>query len=103
MDNQVVLQNPQMTKVQGIYHAKLQNVDREARARLEETATITFQEHYAYQAKQSQAHAMGRIPTDIAQDLYNILGGTVDAFNGRPLEQRLVAIKALGEMVEAGI
>lgn len=57
-----------------------------------------------YQQAQAQAFASGLLTKDEAQSLYNILGcgyPTVEKFNRQPLAVRIVAMKAVAELMRA--
>lgn len=84
--------------------AKMQeNIDKatpEQLASVEATAQIDdFAEYAAYQEAKTWAHASGRIPLPVANDLYFMLGSGPDDFGTRPLAARVVCLKALSEIL----
>jgi hypothetical protein len=74
----------------------LKSITPENREKLNTSATITADEHYAYQTLQSTAFAGGKINQDVATFLFTTLGGSHTVFNRQPLPVRLLAIQMIG-------
>ena len=63
-------------------------------------ATITPEDHFAFQTIQSQAFTAGRISLETSQWLYHTLGGHSDVFNRQPLAVRIVTLHAIKELAK---
>ena len=51
---------------------------------------ISFDEHFAWQTKQAELNASGKISLDDAMFLYEQLGGSATVFNQRPVAVKYV-------------
>ena len=91
-----------VVRIEGILAEK----DKAALARLDESQQLDWSELVAAQGAQSQAFAGGRITESQAMWLYRVFGGEVptpEKFAKQALAVRVVAIKALGELVKAQV
>ena len=80
--------------------ARIDNASPADKAKAETTLRLDdYAEYTTYQDVKSWAHASGIIPLDVAQDLYSILGETMEQFHAEPLASRLVCMKAMGELL----
>lgn len=83
---------------------KIAALDEEKVLKLEENCKINFQEHFAYQQAQAQAHAGGKLSTGEAQILYQSLGevwfeGNGGWKKGTPLATKVVVTQVVGELM----
>jgi hypothetical protein len=67
----------------------------EARQKLDEGMSIDFDEHFAFQREQSQAHAGGILSPEVAQQVYNALGEVHTPSNGGWAKGTSTATKCL--------
>ena len=72
---------------------------------LEALQDLEHSEWFAYQQKQAEAHASGRLTADEALTVYNLLGG--ESYNGKrggwsagaSLAAKLTVVRLIGELV----
>lgn len=74
---------------------KVDALEDEKRAALDETLALTFEEHFTFQQVQARAHAEGVITTDEAHLVYVALGEVGSPANGGWADETDTALKAL--------
>ena len=82
---------------------RLLELDADALSRVEESATLDFEELVQAQQTQSALFASGLIPQDVATWVYRIAGGEIPssaAFAEQPLAVRVTFIKLFQELLE---
>ena len=81
---------------------RMAELDPVAVTRLEETATLDYEELFAAQQTQSALFAAGLIPQDVAQWVYGIVGEvpSPERFAQQPLAVRVTFIKLFQELLE---
>lgn len=85
--------------------AKIETLDADKIARLEENTAIDFEEHFEFQQTQAAAHAMGKISTEEAQIIYSALGNSHSDTNGgwtkkTDLATKVMVMQIVGELLE---
>lgn len=85
-------------------HGTLTKISDEKIRRLEKNSQIDcLWEAIAYQNLQAKSHASGKLSTDSALWLYNLLGGEVpsmETFNKRGLSERIVAMEMFAHLAK---
>ena len=61
---------------------KLKDVPEPTQATVEQTAALSFADHFAYQNAQSEAFTMGKITLEESQTVYIALGEAMSETNG---------------------
>ena len=82
---------------------RLSELDADALSRVEQSATLDFEELVQAQQTQSALFAAGLIPQDLAQWVYRVAGGEIpspSAFAEQPLAVRVTFIKLFQELLE---
>jgi len=85
---------------------RLSELDADSLSRVEESATLDFEELVAAQQAQSALFASGRIPQEVAQWVYQIAGGEIPspaAFAEQPLAVRVTFMQLFQELLEMKI
>jgi hypothetical protein len=85
---------------------RLAELDEEAVARVEQSATLDFEELVQAQQTQSALFAAGLISQDVAQWVYRVAGGEIpspSAFAEQPLAVRVTFIKLFEELLQMKI
>ena len=95
-----------MSSIVGQYIGKVEQrldaLDADALSRVEESATLDFEELVQAQNTQSALFASGLIPQDVAHWVYRIAGGEIpspSAFAEQPLAVRVTFIKLFEELL----
>lgn len=96
-----------MSSIVGQYIRKVEErlaaLDADALSRVEESATLDFEELVQAQQTQSALFASGLIPQDVATWVYRIASGEIpssSAFAEQPLAVRVTFIKLFQELLE---
>ena len=82
---------------------RLSELDADGLSRVEQSATLDFEELFAAQEAQSALFASGLIPQDVAQWVYQIAGGEIPspaAFAEQPLAVRVTFLQLFQELLE---
>lgn len=86
---------------------KLSSVDYDKLTELDSNMGIAFDEHFAYQNMQAEAHASGLLSPDAAQIVYSALGEVYNSSNGgwvtKDLATKVVVTQLMAEILERKI
>lgn len=96
-----------LADVRAVIVERLEALPDEQRDNLERELDLGWDERFAWQTAQSQAHAAGRITLDVAQYLYQGIGESAGTSNGGwplgvELADKVLITTAIGSLVAAG-
>jgi hypothetical protein len=85
------------------YQAKIDGgtIPQDKLDKLNTDLNMEFDEHFAGQNAQAEAHAGGKLTLEEAQTVYQALGQSADHFNKQPLATKIVVTQLVQELLSA--
>lgn len=99
----MVFQNQKLETLRQSIAAKLETLPAEKVQSLQKGMETSAEDLMGYQKVQSQAFALGRIPFDMAQDIYQSIGEGLGRYAKLDLASQIVVTQVVGEIVQKGL